>query len=80
MKPKRRRKGLELDRDARLKAQALRDANHTYADIAHQLGCTWRQAEYACKNRPTPQHHKSGRKPFLDDAETDVCVHVMLKK
>ena len=54
-------------RDQRLKCQTLYfDAGWTQTDIALQLNLTPDQVSYALSHRLTPQHHRSGRRVYLN--------------
>ncbi|KAJ5681851.1 uncharacterized protein N7477_001791 [Penicillium maclennaniae] len=57
----------ELTRDERLKCRLLRDEGYTYPSIASRIGCSERQARYACDTTQiTPQKRKkTGRRPKL---------------
>jgi len=72
--PKKRR----LNRDQRLQIRAVRQAGHTYEDIALQMRVTVRQVEYACHaERPTPKK-RSGRPPKLTEWQTQVLIQFVI--
>ena len=64
----------ETSRDLRIKAQTLRDLEWSYAAIAKKLNITIRQVQRAVTHRPTPQKHKTGRKPKIDDFSLQILT------
>ena len=56
----------DLSRDERLKAQTLKGIGWRYEQIAAHIGCTTRQAQYACTNQLTPQKRCAGRKALIN--------------
>jgi len=64
-----------LTRDQRIQIQTLHEFGpKRYTDIAHDVGCTLRQVQYAVSHRITPQKHRCGRHLLLAEAEIDVLI------
>jgi hypothetical protein len=69
-----------LSRDERLRVQTLRDIGWKLPEIQRRLGITWRQAQYACSHRLTPQK-RSGRPPILEEEQVnEIEVFVISSK
>ena len=67
-------------RDQRLQVHTLRDADHSYADIASRLSITMNQVQYAWNHRLTPQFKLSGVKGILDAESLDVLIDFVCDK
>lgn len=58
-----------LDRDRRLQTRTLRDAGHTYTEIASQLKITKRQAQWAITAPSSSPRRRSGRPSLMTEAQ-----------
>ena len=58
-----------LDRDRRLQARTLRDAGHSYTEIASQLQITKRQVQWAITAPSSTPRRRSGRPSSLTEAQ-----------
>jgi transposase len=63
----------QLSRDVRLRITTLRDIGWTYRDIVQELGVSYKQVQWTCNTRITPQSHKRGAKGKLT-AEDKACL------
>jgi transposase len=64
-----------LSRDQRRDILLMRKLGHSYTSIATFLHVTERAVQYTCqKEEATPQHHKTGRPPRLNEEEVDRLV------
>lgn len=64
----------QLTRDQRLQVQALYATGWKYAPIAEELEITHRQVQWAVEHRYTPQNHKSGAHPVIDDISQQILI------
>lgn len=64
-----------LSRDQRRDILLMRKLGYSYASIASFLHVSERGVQYTCqKEQATPQHHKTGRPPRLNEEEIDQLV------
>lgn len=70
-----------LSRDDRIQVLALRDAGHSYQEIASQLAISHCQVQYTCQTEKATPRKAHGQLPKLsDDQVNDIIVWISTSK